>query len=632
MIRDRLREIDRYMVREWIVRWVLFLVIIAIPLAVRIRLNEITMSEIKLFGLFSSRVDIFHKFKSEILYMSGIVAFLAMIFNHKRFRKLEKSYVAKFVLLFMFFIIASTIASQHFDVALFGVAERYEGFFSYMSYMILFFFAFFLIDKEQHEWINVFVFISALLMAIVGISQFANHDIFNTSWFQHLIIPSELRALSGQMSLEIPGGVVYGTLYNPNYMGSYYALILPLLITGIFYSKKYLVKICFGILGLVSFLLLVVSHSSAGIVGILASLGVFLLMMMSKLNKKIIIGIFGFMLIFSAITWGEMQRFTNDIIRSFIAKENILVESLEIIDNEIFVTMNGLGKDFSVKYNIEDHNAYLYDSRHRLMQMNKFENAQEYYPLDEEFRFLTVNSNLAGMTLNFYPLREVENVDGTKELKIRDIVKLRPIDKEVVGENEVLIHLAYVKLENTKRRVISVRSDGNLKMYTYGDNYAEKQTPAESIFFKGYEHAGSGRGYIWSRSVPLIKDYLVVGAGPDVYAYVFPQDDLTAKMNYMSNSYIIVDKPHNTYLQIAINTGLVSLIVFLFAVGVFLIASIKYVKNKGNILLSGVFYAVIAFVVTSFFNDSVVSIAPMFWLLLGFGANLLINDEKNKAL
>ena len=82
-----------------------------------------------------------------------------MIFNYKRFDRLAESYVAKFIFIFMFFIIASTIASEYLDVAVFGTVERYEGAFSYMSYMMLFFFAFFLVDKEQHDWIYAFIFI-----------------------------------------------------------------------------------------------------------------------------------------------------------------------------------------------------------------------------------------------------------------------------------------------------------------------------------------------------------------------------------------------------------------------------------------------------------------------------------------
>ncbi|MEA3424300.1 MAG: O-antigen ligase family protein [Bacillota bacterium] len=627
MIRDKLREIDRYMVREWVVRWVMFLVIIAIPLAIRIRINEITGSVAMLYGGFFNQADIFHKFKSELLHMAGSVAVIVMIFNYKRFIRMGKSYTAKLIFLFMFFIIASTIASQYFDVALFGVIERFEGAFSYMSYLMLFFFAFFLIDKEQHDWVYAFVFISALVMAIVGLSQYFKHDIFATTWFQYLITPSEFKSIGGQMSINSSLNTVYGTLYNPNYMGSYYALIIPMLVSGILYFKNYLVKIGFVSLVLVSLLLLLASHSSAGIVGILGVIGVFLLIMISKLNKKIIIGILGFVLMFSAITWGEMQRFTSDIIRSFIAKENIVVENLQIIDDELFVTMNELGKDFSVKYDDLHYKVKLYNADHQLMKLDKVENTGEYYPLNEEYQFITINSNLAGMTLSFYPLREVEIENGMKEMQIRDIVKERPIDKEVVDENEVLIHLADVKLAKTNRRVISVKSDGNLTMYTFGQNYRESLVPADSLFFEGYEHAGSGRGYIWSRSIPLIEDYLVIGAGPDVYAYIFPQEDLIGKMNYMSNAYGLVDKPHNTYLQIAINTGFASLIVFLSALGLFLVTSIKFIKGRDNMLLAGIFYSVIAFALTSFFNDSVVSIAPIFWLFLGFGANLLINDR-----
>ena len=43
------------------------------------------------------------------------------------------------------------------------------------------------------------------------------------------------------------------------------------------------------------------------------------------------------------------------------------------------------------------------------------------------------------------------------------------------------------------------------------------------------ERLGSGRGYIWSRSIPLIKQAGFMGLGADTYPEYFPQNDFKGK-------------------------------------------------------------------------------------------------------
>jgi hypothetical protein len=58
----------------------------------------------------------------------------------------------------------------------------------------------------------------------------------------------------------------------------------------------------------------------------------------------------------------------------------------------------------------------------------------------------------------------------------------------------------------------------------------------------------------------MLKDTVLIGHGPDTYVLEFPQHDYVGKLNSFSSHRMIVDKPHNMYLQIGINTGLISLI------------------------------------------------------------------------
>ena len=158
---------------------------------------------------------------------------------------------------------------------------------------------------------------------------------------------------------------------------------------------------------------------------------------------------------------------------------------------------------------------------------------------------------------------------------------------------------------------------------------------AESIGFEGYERLGSSRAYIWSRTLPLLKDTIFIGHGPDTYAMYFPQDDVIGKLKFFSNPEIIVDKPHNLYLQIAVNTGIISLLALLYLWGDYIFSSfvlynnsdLSSWKNRLGIALMG---AVTAYLTAGFFNDSVISVAPVFWIILGLGIsiNYLAKEDK----
>ena len=66
---------------------------------------------------------------------------------------------------------------------------------------------------------------------------------------------------------------------------------------------------------------------------------------------------------------------------------------------------------------------------------------------------------------------------------------------------------------------------------------------APSIGFQGKEKLGSARGYIWSRSLPLMMDSLLIGQGPDTFFAEFPQGDLLGKLYAYDSAQTIVDKP-----------------------------------------------------------------------------------------
>ena len=111
--------------------------------------------------------------------------------------------------------------------------------------------------------------------------------------------------------------------------------------------------------------------------------------------------------------------------------------------------------------------------------------------------------------------------------------------------------------------------------------YEVQFDPVEKWGFEGKEKIGSSRGYIWSRSIPLLKNTKILGHGPDTFAIYFPQNDVSGKYYAYGEMWHNVDKPHSLYLQVGINTGIISLIAILVLFIMYFISSIRvYISNE----------------------------------------------------
>ncbi len=116
---------------------------------------------------------------------------------------------------------------------------------------------------------------------------------------------------------------------------------------------------------------------------------------------------------------------------------------------------------------------------------------------------------------------------------------------------------------------------------------------------------------------------------------MFPHNDLPGRIN--AGYYTaLVTKPHNLYLQIGVQHGVLALLCFL-AVCLMYIAqsAMLYFKSdfsdRNHWFGAGIMLGVIGYLIAGISNDSCVTIAPIFWVLLGIGfAVNRINREAAK--
>jgi hypothetical protein len=171
--------------------------------------------------------------------------------------------------------------------------------------------------------------------------------------------------------------------------------------------------------------------------------------------------------------------------------------------------------------------------------------------------------------------------------------------------------------------------------YYYCNAYGrfDKIETAPSAIFTGYEYLFTDRGYMWSRTMPLIKDYILLGVGANNYVYAFPQHDYVNQANF-NHGLEIVTRPHNIYMQTSIQGGFIAFLAYMVFYFWYFINSIKlFIKGRFQNLYTqvgfGIFIGNIGYMICAIVNDSNISTAPVFWAMIGVG---IVANSKAKAL
>ncbi|KMQ49851.1 O-antigen polymerase [Chitinispirillum alkaliphilum] len=138
------------------------------------------------------------------------------------------------------------------------------------------------------------------------------------------------------------------------------------------------------------------------------------------------------------------------------------------------------------------------------------------------------------------------------------------------------------------------------------------------------ENLGNGRIYIWVRVIQLIREKPLFGHGIENLGLVFT-DRFSEDITETFGRILIFDRAHNEYLHIAVSSGIPALLVYLFFIGLVLKKGVNNIKNS-EILLP-VMAAITGYLVQAFFNISVVPVAYIFWILLGFVSHYQIAER-----
>lgn len=493
----------------------------------------------------------------------------------------------------------SSLFSQYRTIAFVGFPDRYEGLLVWLAYLVLVLAGMLLVQREEQVRLVIGALVlSAALVSVLGLFQYFGLNVWTSALGKQLIVPARYRNVIDP-SFRFGKHTIFGTMYNTNNVGSYFAMLFPLslVLAATAFSRKQ--QLATGLFSLLMFANLLGSRSRAGWVGVLFSLLFFVLIYRKTLLKKW--RFFGLLAGGCLLVFFVMQSTAGGTLTQKISLEGFTVA--DDSETETLVHLESL-----------DNGQLLVQSSHRDLYIG-LDQLELYFQDDQ------------GNELAYYP-------DPDPDLDQEGLVLLleNPAYEAFSFHFSDDYHTFDMAFAGMRQKIPLALTAEGVKGYQYNGHPIELG-PVASFGFEGYERIGSGRGYIFSRTIPLLKETWLLGYGPDTFTFHFPQNDLLGKAAYLNNRYAIVDKPHNLYLQVGTGGGVPALIALVTLLMAFFLTGLKRFVFPGASpsLSSSVwfhtgaigFLSMIGYGVAGFFNDSLVSVSPVFFLLLGVGIGSL---------
>lgn len=564
--------------------------------------------------------DFFSYYKMVFIVICAVLALLTILYKIlTQTLTIKRSFAYIPIGIYSFFVLISYLGSEHKEFALWGWNDRFEGTIPLLCYMILLFYTINVVNSEKNvKWIIYPLALSSALLGLLGISQALGHDFFRTNFGKMLITPTWFWSKLNGLNFTFKNNEIYQTVYNINYVSFYLTLLIPLFGMLFIYSmnkgKEEAIwkKIAWGLLFALLIFNLIGSASSGGFLGlsVIGLLGIILL------NKRIlnwwkpITLLLIITIIVSGLTYERWMPELSKTFKGITSSSSSLQE--QMTDKNVEVEPG------SVKPYID---------------------------------FIQTNQNNIIISINGNPLTVQVTADASGSIDglilLDDKENVVPMYLSPNNETTFIIDdkrfkdyatLSYAKVDDIfyilidtagRRWPFAIQKNQILYRIGSGNFISLEKVPA--IGFKNNQSFGSGRGYIWSRTLPIMKDTLFLGKGADTYCIYFPQNDYAGKYNspnFSNKINIVVDKPHNMYMGMSVGTGLLSMISLLALWILYIIQSviIYFKREYDNDFLSfcgfGIFLGICGFLASGLVNDSTVSVMPMFYGLLGTGISI----------
>ncbi|HEX9058777.1 MAG TPA: hypothetical protein VF941_01205, partial [Clostridia bacterium] len=445
-----------------------------IPLVVHFKILPLPEAVKVVWG--EKDIDMFSYYKSMMILGSTLMLLIGLIIKTLQDKRIKIPACFYPMFVYLIFVILSAVFSSYGFISMWGVPSRYEGVLVLVSYVVIMVAtANIVVEEKQIKLLLGALFISAGLIGIIGVFQYFGLDFFRSEFAKCVILPSNLRNMNIQFNFG--KNIIYSTLFNPNNVGSYAAMLFPVSLCFYIFIRQKWPKVLLGVFSCLMFIVWIGCQSLMGNIG-----GCFALALMVTLWGKKIVSRYRSLLI---VIVAYVIIF---FIMNFSSSGSLIHNAAKI---------KGLGSnDFVIDVKQEKISDLTIVTQKSGLKISYDKGKLEFFDIDG--KYLSYSSKVANGKQDEEKLVIDDKAYYSYDIKMQNINNdnLRLcIDKSGVNFDLIL----------TKMGIGFVDSRG----------YGNPQSKVEMIDIKGKEAYGSGRFYIWSRSIPLIKKTLLIGNGPD---------------------------------------------------------------------------------------------------------------------
>lgn len=559
-------------------------------------------------------VDFFLAWKSVILmFLAFIMAGCVCIRCFKMKQQISFLKLIIPLLGYGFFVLLSSFFSVNKTFSFIGSFEQFETVWALLSYVLVVYYVFLYAESTlELQVITDGICFGSTVIGLLGTLQGIGIDLFATKLFQKLITTERfLQEAGGELQVKFSDNHAVITLYNPNYVGVYCSLVIPFLTMMILFEKNKWRRTWHAGNIILMIITLLSSHSRAGLIATVLALCVTLVFAVRKILKWwfLTIPAINFAVVLVLLVNAYNDNLIFERLKNILTPDQTTVAE-EIAEDGTYIKRTGLTELYTTTEGI----AFKY---------NEVSIQISFYSEAGSFGFYAEDAANQQVEL-------LTNEDATEFFFAHPALSDITLSPVYVGD----------------RIGFRLRADGEWNFvyntergryqYITGMGKESDMIMADSLGFENYQRVFSGRGYIWSRTIPILKEHIILGSGPDTFVLEFPQEDyLKMKQNGYQNA--VMTKPHSWYLQVGVQTGVISLLCLLVFYSWYAIESIrlyafKKLHTQTEAFGIAAFIGSIGYMISGISNDSMVVTAPIFWGMIGLGitSNVLVKQTRNR--
>ena len=592
-----------------------------------------------------------------ILILAVTVLFIVLYRVMTATLAVKKSWVYVPMGVYAVMTLISYAASDHKDFSLLGYIDRFEGTLVILAYLVMLFYIINVVNSERNvKMVIGAVGVSMAVLCVLGLTQALGHDFFRTEIGKRLMTPRSWWGELDSLNFTFEHNEIYQTVYNINYVSFYLALIIPVFALVMIYALNNLRQskkmTAVGVLLVILMAGLVFnlggSKSMGGVVGLAAAFVAALILFNKRLiqwwrSVAVLLVIVVAMFAATNSYWlPEIEElFSHDdtaaAVEGAVSADDESADAAGSGDGQAAGsagTAQSAAKDTAgtvfcdIDYFVTDGNVIRTSFNNDELDINVV--------MDETGNNLKtlVLTDDDGNELKTYGIPEA---DGSEYYAIDDERYHDYVSFYLTQDDDLDLYLILTTCDREWPFVIS----GGEVYYRNGQGNLVTLNKVPAYGFKNDHGFGSGRGYIWSRTLGMLKSDILIGDGADTFCINFPQNDYAGK--YDSPSFrdqvdITVDKPHNMYFGMFQGTGGIATAAFIVILLMYLLQTARVLKgieyrSFSEYAAAGIFIGVIGFAVAGFMNDSSVSVMPLFYTMLGTGIalNFILKRKAKEA-